>query len=460
MFPYAVLLLDTLVLTSLFLGIFHFLGAENFKGGSFAQVVVTIIAMNVFALYLIGGYHHRTKMTALRFKSEHVITSVIVFFTAFFVLYVLVAFGKNVPISRAGIAMVLFAFPLPSLLYRSTLSRFLARSQQQNRLCIVGTQPSICRIAKTLRHLGWNEPIVTYDPESSEAQMRFSSFPARSTPTPVEINAREFQSGFLDNGDSIEMYLLGENPRSLSPDILKQLIHHNFNQKPVTSYESFLETEMKMVPNDAISARWIFADGFRLRKSATYLRAKRLSDLIVSTAGLVLLAPLFALIALAVKLTSRGPILFRQERIGLNEKPFVANKFRTMEPGAENGHPFTMEKDERLTSIGGILRRTRLDELPQLWNVFVGDMSLIGPRAEWSKLVRDYEGQIDYYHYRHLVRPGITGWAQVNLPYGTGAGDAVTKLHYDLYYVRHYSLLLDVSIFIKTIHIILFAQGR
>jgi lipopolysaccharide/colanic/teichoic acid biosynthesis glycosyltransferase len=125
-----------------------------------------------------------------------------------------------------------------------------------------------------------------------------------------------------------------------------------------------------------------------------------------------------------------------------------------------SGADYTQENDERVTIMGRFLRATRLDEVPQLWNVLKGDMSLIGPRAEWLKLVEDYEKDIPCYHFRHLVKPGITGWAQVNYPYGASVEDTLRKLEYDLYYIRYFSFVLDASIVLKTIQVMLFGKGR
>jgi lipopolysaccharide/colanic/teichoic acid biosynthesis glycosyltransferase len=131
-----------------------------------------------------------------------------------------------------------------------------------------------------------------------------------------------------------------------------------------------------------------------------------------------------------------------------------------MRQGSENGSIYTAAEDPRVTRFGQFLRKTRMDELPQLWNVLLGDMSIIGPRAEWIKCVEQYDETIPFYGYRHLVRPGITGWAQVNYSYGASNGDAVEKLKYDLFYIRHYSMALDFAIILKTLHTILFAKGR
>jgi lipopolysaccharide/colanic/teichoic acid biosynthesis glycosyltransferase len=157
-----------------------------------------------------------------------------------------------------------------------------------------------------------------------------------------------------------------------------------------------------------------------------------------------------------------APVLFRQERVGRDGKRFILFKFRTMRCRGDRPDEdiYTREGDPRVTRLGRWLRKLRLDELPQLWNALKGDISLIGPRPEWSKCAERYEQTIPFYHFRHLVKPGITGWAQVNYPYGENDEDAVEKLKYDLYYIRHYSLKLDAMIVLKTLYTMLFGKGR
>ena len=157
------------------------------------------------------------------------------------------------------------------------------------------------------------------------------------------------------------------------------------------------------------------------------------------------------IVALAVIIDSGFPVFYRQERIGRGEKRFTLLKFRSMRVREHEDDPYTRDKDDRITRVGRFLRLVRLDELPQILNVLQGDMSLVGPRAEWSRIVADYETKIPSYHLRHLVKPGITGWAQVNYRYGSDLDDAIEKLRYDLYYIKNYSLVLDIEILLKTI---------
>ncbi len=192
-----------------------------------------------------------------------------------------------------------------------------------------------------------------------------------------------------------------------------------------------------------------------------YFFGKRLLDITASILILVLTCPIMVLTAIAIKLESEGGAIFKQVRTGLNGKPFVLYKFRSMRKDAEkDGAKWASENDNRVTKVGKFIRKTRIDELPQLFNVLKGDMSLIGPRPERPEFDEKLEKEIPYYSLRYLVKPGLTGWAQVNYPYGASVEDAEQKLTYDLYYVKNSSFLLDIEIALKTIKVIFFARGR
>jgi lipopolysaccharide/colanic/teichoic acid biosynthesis glycosyltransferase len=165
--------------------------------------------------------------------------------------------------------------------------------------------------------------------------------------------------------------------------------------------------------------------------------------------------------AILVKISSPGPVLFRQTRVGRNEHPFTIYKFRSMVTDAEkDGAQWASEKDPRITKVGSFIRATRLDELPQLFNVLRGDMSIVGPRPERPEFITELSQKIPHYHLRHLVRPGLTGWAQVRYRYGSSFEDAAIKLTFDLYYVKNISMILDIKIALKTILTVLSRQGR
>ncbi len=215
------------------------------------------------------------------------------------------------------------------------------------------------------------------------------------------------------------------------------------------------------VPVRYIEDRWLlFGQDFPGLAAEEKRRIKRLLDLGLSVLCLLLLSPLVLLIAVLVKLTSRGPVLYRQERLGLLREPYMLLKFRTMVDDAEREGPrWAARNDERTTPIGRFLRRLRLDEIPQFINVLRGEMSLIGPRPERRHFVELLEKEIPWYDLRFATRPGLTGWAQVNFPYGNSVEDAHTKLQYDLYYIQEKSLALDAVILLKTLQTIMFRPG-
>jgi len=164
---------------------------------------------------------------------------------------------------------------------------------------------------------------------------------------------------------------------------------------------------------------------------------------------------------LIIKIDSRGPVFYKQKRIGQDGRIFTVIKFRTMiEEAEKDGAQWANHEDHRITRVGRFLRKTRLDELPQLWNIFVDQMSFIGPRPERIEFVKQLEKQIPYYQMRHIIKPGLTGWAQVNFRYGASVKDSIEKLQYELYYIKHRSFILDLSIILKTIKIVLKGGGR
>jgi len=228
----------------------------------------------------------------------------------------------------------------------------------------------------------------------------------------------------------------------------------------VEDWPTFYEKAEGKILVTAVRPSWlIFSDGF-VKTPRTEI-IKRLFDIGASVAGLVLALPLMIFAAIAIKLASPGPILYRQARLGQNGCVFILNKFRSMRADAEKdtGPVWSTQQDPRITRIGTFLRKTRLDELPQLYNVLVGHMSFIGPRPERPEFVAELQKQIPFYMERLAVKPGLTGWAQVKYQYGSSVEDAVEKLQYDLYYIKNLSLFLDLLIVLNTVQVVLFARG-
>jgi sugar transferase (PEP-CTERM system associated) len=220
------------------------------------------------------------------------------------------------------------------------------------------------------------------------------------------------------------------------------------------------ETYTGKIAVENLRPSWlIFSEGFR--KSRIQQAAKRALDIGLASLGLLLAWPLMLLTALAVRLTSPGPVLYHQQRVGLRNQVFTLHKFRSMRTDAERdtGAVWAGAKDSRVTPIGGFIRRTRLDELPQIWNVLRGNMSVVGPRPERPEFVASLERDIPFYGQRHTVRPGLTGWAQVRYTYGASVEDALEKLQYDLFYIKHMSVALDLFIVAKTVKTVMTGRG-
>ncbi len=213
------------------------------------------------------------------------------------------------------------------------------------------------------------------------------------------------------------------------------------------------------IPISFIDKNW-FLENLKEGEKDFYDKSKRLSDLILAILLLIISSPFLLLIALAIKIEGKGKVFYKQKRVGKDKKEFFLIKFRSMKEDAEKGKAVWAEKkDLRTTRVGAFLRKTHLDELPQLINIIKGDIALVGPRPERPEFVKELIEEIPYYSLRHAVAPGITGWAQVNYPYGASKKDALAKLEYDLYYIKNLSPLLDLLILARTVRTVLFGKG-
>jgi sugar transferase (PEP-CTERM system associated) len=238
------------------------------------------------------------------------------------------------------------------------------------------------------------------------------------------------------------------------------LAHCRISGIRVTDYLDFYEREGRRICIESLREDWVaLADGFTTTTAKEWIR--RSVDIVLSTIGFIAVAPVLLLTVLAIKLGDGGSVFYRQERVGLWGKPFWLYKFRSMREDAEkDGTPaWAAERDMRITHVGRIIRKLRIDELPQLWNVMRGDMTLVGPRPERPYFVQQFSKTIPFYDYRHALRPGITGWAQVSFRYGASVEDTKRKLSYDLYYIKNRSIFLDVVILLKTVGVVLRGDG-
>jgi sugar transferase (PEP-CTERM system associated) len=248
-----------------------------------------------------------------------------------------------------------------------------------------------------------------------------------------------------------------ENRRGSMP--VRELLDLRLRGVVIEDASFVMERLLGRLPLDGLNpSSLIFTHGFNVKASQQILR--RIVSITVSFIGLAICLPFIPFIILAVRLSSPGPIFYRQTRVGLRGRPFSVIKFRTMRQDAEEqGAVWATQNDPRVTSLGRFMRTTRLDEIPQLWNVLRGEMGFVGPRPERPEFVQWLAGEIPFYELRHMIRPGITGWAQVRYKYGASLEETKNKLEYDLYYVKHLSLGLDLLIMFETIKTIILRRG-
>ena len=248
----------------------------------------------------------------------------------------------------------------------------------------------------------------------------------------------------------------------LDAKLVDRLLEYKLNGLQYYNYLEFYETYENKLPISHLSPKWFLEDsGFEIYYNNFNLKAKRLLDLFFAIFIGICVLPIMILAAIIVKLESKGPIFFIQERIGEGNRKFNIVKFRSMTTDAEKDGPkWASKNDSRITGWGKIMRATRIDELPQLWNVLKGEMSFVGPRPEREYFIQQLEKEIPYYNLRHTVKPGLTGWAQVMYPYGSSVEDAYRKLQYDLYYIKHHDILFDIKVLLKTVTIVVFGKGR
>ncbi|MEO0698795.1 MAG: TIGR03013 family XrtA/PEP-CTERM system glycosyltransferase [Pseudomonadota bacterium] len=332
---------------------------------------------------------------------------------------------------------------------RLLLNSFLGSSAFRRRVMVLGAGDR----AQRLRELGDR-------PESGFAIVSYiaMSEPERVVEEAIPREAVHDLGRFVENLGVSEVVLALQERRNALP--LNDLLRIKTKGVHVNDFSSFLERETGRVDLDTVNPSWlIFSDGFssgRMFSSAV----KRLFDILASLLLLLVTFPFIAVFAILVKLDTKGPAFFRQQRVGLYGQTFYLVKLRSMRTDAEkDGAKWASENDPRITRVGGFIRKFRIDELPQTWCVLMGQMSFVGPRPEVPQFVDGLQEEIPFYGERHMVKPGITGWAQINFPYGASIDDSRKKLEYDLYYAKNYTPFLDFVILLQTVRVILWPEG-
>ncbi|HJY53450.1 MAG TPA: sugar transferase [Candidatus Udaeobacter sp.] len=430
---------------------------DAFYATPFQFFVINLIQLGVIiaALYFVGGYDRTVEKLTLGYAAEHVLALTAAAVFSAMLIYSAATFDQTMKPSR-GVMLLSFAIFLPlSLGYRRWIRQYVVASSVGRSFLVIGGGEAAARFYEA------------YKKSSNGQQLEFVDVNEKRAGQPIAGEGSPIVQGDLaaklnDLGKRYSGIILADRPNSLNTQLLERLVHAQFQETRVYTLESFYETQWRYLPLGIVDPFWPLQTGFQLARTSPYHYLKRLFDVAASATALIICSPLFMLIPLLIWMEDGAPVCFKQERVGRDGKRFILFKFRTMRQRADDAEEdiYTREDDQRVTSVGRWLRKLRLDELPQLWNALKGDISLIGPRPEWSKCAERYERTIPFYHFRHLVKPGITGWAQVNYRYGESNEDAVEKLKYDLYYIRHYSLKLDAMIVLKTLYTMLFGKGR
>ena len=333
---------------------------------------------------------------------------------------------------------------------RILLGSMLGGEAFKRRLVVLGAGNRADRIREIEQRKGSGFLVVGYIAMNDGVQV---------IPEAINRSAIYNLADFVVRLAASEVVLALEERRNALP--LGDLLRIKTTGVHVNEISTFLERETGRVDLDSVNPSWlIFSDGFSAGRRLSSI-AKRLFDVVASSILLLLTGPVILLAALLVKLDSKGPAFYRQQRVGLYGEEFWIVKLRTMRQDAElSGQAVWAEKDDpRITRLGYWLRKLRIDELPQTWTVLKGEMSFVGPRPERRQFVEDLEQHLRSYAERHMVKPGITGWAQINYPYGASIEDARNKLEYDLYYAKNYTPFLDLLILIQTLRVVLWPEG-
>lgn len=420
------------------------------------QVILPVMVL-VSALSLIRGYGIRTNYASLRYASEHLIACLATYPVAAFLLFAVNLNGGNACASKIIFSASLCLFCGASLLARRYFWFSMASFRSKASFLVIVDRELGSTFYQDYRLTKQHQGLLLF---SDEECLLGEKIDGDDSERIALDNSHIIPILKSDSAALIEAVVIAARFSTLSEDLLKDLGQVHFREMPVYSLVLFYEKYWFRTPIHLIGAAWPFETNYVLVQNSMYSNLKRSLDLLSALVTLLVLFPLLLLIAVLIRIFDGAPVIFSQQRMGCDEQPFRLYKFRTMHAGSHRGDRYTRDGDPRVTPLGAFLRKTRLDELPQLWNVLKGDMSVIGPRAEWVKLVEEYQEKIPNYHLRHLVRPGITGWAQVNYPYGESLEDTLQKLSYDLYYIRNFSMRLDAEVALKTLYVIFAGRGR
>jgi len=408
--------------------------------------LITFAGSLELAMIAVGVYGAGA-LQSLRYATARLLVAIslgVIFLSVIYFVIPAATFWRSNLLYSMGIAAGLL------IALRILIGKLLGGQAFKRRIVVLGAGARAARLKALAQTPGAGFVVVGYVSMSE---------PARIIPEAIARDAIYNLADHVVLLNAYEVVLALEERRNALP--LKDLLRIKTTGVHVNEISTFLERETGRVDLQSVNPSWlIFSDGFSSGRMLSSM-FKRLFDITASLILLTLTFPLIVGTAIAIKFESKGPAFYRQRRVGLYGVGFDCVKLRSMRQDAEvAGKAVWAEKDDpRITRIGRIIRKLRIDELPQTWSVLKGEMSFVGPRPERPQFVEDLEQQLDYYAERHMVKPGITGWAQINYPYGASIEDSRQKLEYDLYYAKNYSPFLDLLILLQTIRVVLWPEG-
>lgn len=401
----------------------------------------------VFTFFLFDMYNMQVPMDRFNFalKFTLIIFAINIINASLFYLFHLRLYSSGI-LFISGLLTVIFL-----LLWRFFFVHLVYTRAIPLRVCILGAGGMGITMYDILKSNPDYSVIGFIDDDANKQGMPIDGLPVLGMSDGIMEIIRNY------NIQKIVVCISGE----IKPDVFPKLVEAKFRGITVYEMPTFYEKIARKIPVLHTSNIWLgYADIYGVKNNIYNSKIKNVVDMVLAVIGLVITLPIVILTAALIKLESKGPVFYKQKRVGHDGIIFSLVKFRSMIADAENnGAVWTQQDDSRVTKVGKIIRKFRIDEIPQIWNVLKGDMNFVGPRPERPEFVDFLQKDIPYYMLRHSVKPGITGWAQVNYQYGDSPDDAREKLQYDLYYVKNQSFILDLHIMLSTVQVILFGIG-
>jgi exopolysaccharide biosynthesis polyprenyl glycosylphosphotransferase len=441
---------------------------------TFVVVALYIIGFSLDVVYLESSTSHFNYVLALAFyiniigtvfemynlqvasNQFQILKSTILTVSVIFLFYLLTpVFSAKLPENRLQLLAFYFTMLFSLLIWRMFYVKFLASKRFEQKVVLICDRDQVEELIQGLENTDPHYKIIAFiDTHSSKNEMRLSNF--------VTLLEMKDLVSFVNKNVIFEIVIATQKTEDITVELYQKLIHLLEMGTTIREYTQVYENKTQRIPVHHITKDFYkFFPFNRSNNNQLYLLFIRIMEMTISVIGSVFGIMIIPFILIGNRIGNRGSLFYTQERVGKNGTIFLIYKFRTMVNNAEKGKPvYSSPNDFRVTSFGKFMRKTRIDEIPQFINILKGDMGIIGPRPERPFFVKEIAEIMPFYETRHIIKPGLSGWAQVNYSYGESIEDSLIKLQYDLYYIKHRSIFLDINIAIKTISTVLFYRGQ